>query len=278
MQLFPHVSMSRAQQRIPVLAALPVAYWVNPSDTGLKQTTEADWTNKFLNAEELAAIVVVPDSVAADMAENVWDTVQPLLETAIARAFDQAVFFGVNKPASFPADIVTTAIAAGNAVTRGTNAQAAGGVVGDISDLLSTMEADGFAADAYIANVTLRGRLRQARGTTGERLAEVSPTEIDGTRIIFPIRGAWPTGSGATEMIAADSTQGMIGVRQDITWKFLDQAVIQDANGNIVFNLPQQDMTAVRVVARYGWAVPNPITFDQPVEANRWPFAVLRAP
>jgi HK97 family phage major capsid protein len=278
MQLFPHVQMSRAQQRIPVLSALPLAYWVNPSDTGLKQTTEVDWTNKYLNAEEAAAIIPVPDSVAADMAENVWDTAQPLLESAIARLFDQAVFFGVNKPASFPADIVTTAISAGNHVTRGTNAAAAGGIAGDISDLLSTMEADGFAADGFVANVTLKGRLRQARGTTGERFAEVSPLEIDGTKIIYPMRGLWPTGSGAAELIAADSSQGIVGIRQDITWKFLDQAVIQDANGVIQYNLAQQDMTAVRVTARFAFAVPNPITYDQATEASRWPFAVLQAP
>jgi hypothetical protein len=53
----------------------------------------------------------------------------------------------------------------------------------------------------------------------------------------------------------------------------LDQAVIQDAGGNIVYNLAQQDMVALRVTFRAGWQVSNRINFDQPTEANRYPAA-----
>jgi hypothetical protein len=80
----------------------------------------------------------------------------------------------------------------------------------------------------------------------------------------------------SVKLIAGDWTQGIIGVRQDVTWKMLDQAVITDANGQIVFNLPQQDMVAMRVVCRYGFQVPNPINRMNQVEANRYPFSVLR--
>src|SRR5258708_6194300 len=55
---FRRVPVSRNQVRFPVLSALPLAYWVN-GDTGLKQTTEVNWTNKFLNIEEAATIVPV---------------------------------------------------------------------------------------------------------------------------------------------------------------------------------------------------------------------------
>lgn len=50
-------------------------------------------------------------------------------------------------------------------------------------------------------------------------------------------------------------------IRQDVTVKILDQGVIQDINTKeIMYNLAQQDMVALRVVFRMGWALPNPAT------------------
>jgi hypothetical protein len=72
-----------------------------------------------------------------------------------------------------------------------------------------------------------------------------------------------------------DRNEFVLGVRQDITWKLLDQAVIQDGSGNIVYNLAQQDMVALRMTMRVGWQVANTLNYDAPVEANRYPAGVL---
>jgi HK97 family phage major capsid protein len=284
LSLFSHVTMSRAQQRMPVLAALPVAYFVNPSDTGLKQTTEADWSNKYLNAEELAAIVPIPEAVLDDTAFDVWAQVRPLLEEAIGRALDAAVFFGTGKPASWPTAIVPAANAAGHVVVRGVNDAAHGGVIGDISDLFATVEGDGYDVNGIAANRLLRAALRNARATTGEQLASApaigakgTVDEVYGVQIAYPLRGLWPSGTGATQAIAGDFTEGILGVRQDLTYKILDQAVIQDATGAIQFNLAQQDMVAMRVVARFAFEVKGTLTPEKPVAAQRFPFGILNA-
>lgn len=279
--MFRQIPMSSSVTRMPVLSALPTAYFVQ-GDTGLKQTTEAAWGNKYLNAEELAAIVPIPEAVLDDINFDVWGSVQPLLVDAIARSLDAAIFFGTNKPASWPTDIATAAVAAGNVVARGTNAAAAGGVVGDMSDLFATVEADGFDVNGVIANSAYRGRLRQARATTGEQLIadadQVTAASVYGVPVRYPMRGLWPTGLSAAEAFAGDFTQAVLGVRQDITWKVLDQAVIQDNTGAIVYNLAQQDMVALRVVARFAFQIANTLNYDQIVEASRYPFAVLRSP
>lgn len=278
LQMFTRVSMSTAQTRMPVLSALPTAYFVN-GDTGLKQTTQVDWTNKYINAEEIAAIVPIPEAVLDDASFDVWGNIKPLLVNAIARTLDAAIFFGTNKPASWPTDIVAGATAAGNVVNRsvGTPRTDKSGVAGYISDLFGAVEADGYVVDGLIANLTYRGMLRNVRDANGQLLSEVSTASAYGVDVKYPMRGLWPAaGVGAAEAIAGDFSYGILGVRQDITYKILDQAVIQDWAGAIQYNLAQQDMVALRVVARYGFAVGNPINHDQGVEANRYPFAVLK--
>jgi HK97 family phage major capsid protein len=275
---FTRIPVGRKQVRLPVLSALPVAYWVS-GDTGLKQVSEVNWSNKFLNIEEIAVIVPVPESVIDDAAMPIWSQVQPLCEQAAGRILDSAVYFGVNAPGTFPSNVVAASIAAGNTVQIGTNAAAAGGIVGDHSALLALIEADGYDPVDGVANRSLRGSFRQARSTQGERLEEITVTrdtvEVDNVTYRFPMRGLWPTGGGTTSAILYDPSEFVVGVRQDVTWKLLDQAVIQDNTGAIVYNLAQQDMVALRLVLRVGWQVANTINYDQPVEANRYPAGVL---
>lgn len=278
LQLFRHVPMSTAQQRMPVISALPTAYFV-AGDTGIKQTTEANWTNKYLDVEEIAAIVPIPEAVLDDAAFDVWGAIRPMLEEAIGRVLDAAVFFGTNKPASWPTAVVTAAVAAGNTVTRGTTTQANGGLSGDLSDLFATVEADGYDPNGMIAARTIKARLRNIRNTLGDTQdSNVTATSVFGVTPTYPMRGLWPTGAAAAEAIVGDFSEGILGVRQDITYKLLDQAVITDGAGLVLYNLAQQDMVAMRVVARYAWQVANVINQDQQVEANRYPFGVLRAP
>jgi HK97 family phage major capsid protein len=277
LSLFPRVTMSRAQQRMPVLSALPVAYFVN-GDTGLKQTTEMAWANKYLNVEEIAAIVPVPEAVLDDSDFSIWGEVRPRLAEAIGRVIDNAIFFGVNAPGTWPTDIVAAAVAAGNAYARGTATQAQGGIAEDVNQLMGLVEADGFDVNGFVTRRTYRSRLRGARDTSGQKLMDLSTNEIEGAPVRYTMAGMWPSGLSAAEMIAGDWTKGMIGIRQDLTWRIADQAVLQDGSGVIQYNLFQQDMVALRVVMRLAWQVANPINYEQQVEANRYPFAVLRSP
>jgi len=270
------IPVATNQTRFPVLSALPAAYWVT-GDTGVKETTQAAWANKYLNIEELATIVPIPENVLDDAGFDVWGAIQPLMENAIARAFDAAVFFGTSAPATFVTEgaIVTRAVAAGNVVARGTNAAAAGGLHGDISDLLGTLEADGYTPTGAVGNITLRGRLRQVRATTGEQMA-LAP---DVPEVNYSaMQGMWPTGVNAAEAIVGDFRNLIIGVRRDMSYKLITEGVITNGSGVIQYNLPQQDMVAMRLVFRAGYAVSNPLNYQQATEASRYPFAILRSP
>ena len=281
LDLFRRIPVNRNQVRFPVLSALPTAYWV-AGDTGLKETTEVAWANKFMNIEELAVILPVPENVVADVEIDIWDSALPLITEAFHRALDAAVFFGTNAPATFPTNIAAAVAATSNTVNEGT-AAASGGYFADIDKLLDLVELDGFDVSGYVANRSMRGKLRAARNADGERLdaGRVSQDlrSIDGNPIHYPMRGLWPTGSGSVRAFAGDfASQFVVGVREDITVKILDQAVIQDNTGAIVFNLAQQDALGLRVKARFGWQVSNTINDDNPNAATRYPAAALLIP
>src|SRR5687768_11444171 len=92
--------LPRAQRRMPVLSALATAYFVT-GDTGLKQTTELAWSDKYIDAEELAVIVPIPEAVLDDADYDIWAEVRPEIVNAINFAINRAVLFGTNIPSSW---------------------------------------------------------------------------------------------------------------------------------------------------------------------------------
>jgi HK97 family phage major capsid protein len=274
LSLFKQVKMSSKQQKMPVLSVLPTAYFVN-GDTGMKQTTEVNWADKQLEAEEVACIVPIPEAVLDDSAFDVWEEIKPRVVEAIGRTIDAAVLFGTNKPASWATSIFDAATAASNTFDSGS----VGGqkVDVDVSSVMEKVEADGFMVNGFAASVTMKSAFRSLRTTDGLPILQPSlqvgsPDALYNERIYYVTNGAWDVSKAL--LIAGDWTQGIIGVRQDITYKLLDQAVITDNTNAIIYNLAQQDMVALRVVMRLGFQVPNPVN-PLNAGANRYPFAVL---
>lgn len=286
LQLFRHIPVRSAQVRFPILSALPYAYWVS-GDTGLKQTTDAAWTNKYLNVEEIAAILPIPDNVIADTQENIWDSIMPHLTEAFSRVLDEAVFFGVNAPSSFPDDILTSVIAASNTVTEGSHAATAGGFYGDLDEMYGLVEADGFEVTGFAAATSAKSKLRAARNADGDRLdgnrVSGDLRTLDGLPISYGMKGQFPVATvGASpndtdgvRLFGGDFSEFVVGVRQDITMKVLTEAVIQDNTGAIVYNLAQQDMTAVRLTFRVGWQVSNRINYSNTNASTRYPVGAI---
>lgn len=270
-------NMARAQRRMPVLAGLITAYFVQ-GDTGLKQTSELLWANKYINAAELAVIVPIPETVIDDVDYDIWGEIRPEISAAFGRAFDAAVLYGTNAPADWPTGVVPAAVAAGHSVTLG-------GLGADIFDdifapggVLSFVEEDGFSISGHVAHLTLKARLRGLRDNTGQPIFMRTPQaatgyELDGTPVEFPTNGS--VDAEEALLISGDWRQLVYAMRQDLTYKVLTEAVIQDSNGTIIYNLPQQDMVALRATMRLGWQVPNPLKVLNQDEGTRYPFSVL---
>lgn len=268
-------NMPTNQRRIPVLSTLPTAYFVN-GDTGLKQTSEQSWANKFFDAEELAVIIPIPEAVLDDANYDIWGEVKPRIMEAMGIAFDQAVLFGVNAPASWPTDVLATAVTAGNTVALGTGKDLYDDLLGE-NGVISLVEQDGYMATGHIGSMAMRGKYRSLRDTVGQPLFKSTiqsstSYELDGAPIFFPENGAMM--SDKALQFSGNFKQIVYAMRQDITYKILTEAVIQDNAGTIVYNLAQQDMVALRAVMRLAWQVPNPINRLNPTD-TRYPIAAL---
>lgn len=280
-------NMSRKEDKRPVLNSLPMAYFVNQSsgttgddDIGVKQTTQMEWGSLTLTAEEIACIIPVPENVLADADYDLWAEIVPQVRAAFGVVIDQAAFFGVNKPTSWPDAIAPAAVAKGNYRQVGSvqGADLASDIIG-VGGLMNKVEEDGFNVNGFYAANTMKAQFRDLRDQVGQflfmrSLTETEPDRLAGERIYFDRNGNFDTSDYLA--IAGDWSKAVYAIREDIEYRLLTEATIIDPSTKaVVYALAQQDMAAMRFKMRLGVQVANPVTRANGTAATRYPFAVL---
>jgi len=277
LRTFRRVNMTKSQQRMPVLSALPVAYWVT-GDTGLKQSSELAWGNKYLDVRELAVIVPIPINVVDDSDFDIAGEAVPRLIEAFGAKLDAATLMNVDNPwpETYQKGIVRQAFDAGNYHIEGTSAAPHDDFAGDVSDTFATVEEDGFDVNVVYARRKIRARLRNLRDDNGnpiyQPVAQGNPATIYGEQLEFVPGGPWVNNY---ELVAGDRNAAILGVRKDFEFQVFTEGVISDDSGNVVLNLMQQDAIAIRATGRFAFAVANPINAEGVSEGSRFPFGVL---
>lgn len=283
-------------RQLPVMSLYPSAYFLSSESgdgtgssysEGLKKTTKQNWTYSTITAEELAVIVPIPAAVIDDAAGggyDIWGETAPRLAEAIAKAIDAAIIHGTNKPTSWPNGIVTDATSKSQAIDKSTSV-GSGKTFTDLADailaeggLFNLVEVDGYDVNGVVGALSQKAALRGLRDANGQFIFQpdmTSPTKysLAGVPVAFPKNGALD--STAALLIAGDWQKAVYAWRQDITYKIFDTGVITNDSGTVVFNLLQQDMLAMRVTCRLGWALPNPENQIQTTDASRYPFSIL---
>lgn len=275
--------MTAQQLRVPVLTGLANAYFVN-GDSGKKQTTNLTWDKVYINAEEIAVMVPIPEAVLADSSYDIWAEVRPRIVEAFGKAIDKAVFFGVNKPDSWPTGIVPGAIAAGKTTTLYANAtgpdiyQAIMGVGG----VLANVEEQGIGVNGHIGALQLRARLRGAVDDNKQPIftegysnaaTGVLLSSLAGVPINFPDNGCWNADTAL--LLSGDFSYARYAIRQDMTFKIFDQGTITDEDAKVALSAMEQDCVIMRCVMRLGWALPKPVN---PISGTSYyPFSILQA-
>lgn len=259
-------NMTSDKTKLRVLDSLPIAYFVDEStNNGRKNLTKMAWDKKYINAAELAVIVPIKENVLNDTSIDIWSEVKPRVVEAFGKKIDNAIFNGTDKPADWRAGLIPSIVTAGAEVTEGDN------LYSDINDVMTKVEESGYNVTGLLGGVGLKGKFRMLTDTTGQ---PIKGTEIDSLPKAFLDNGAWDKTKSI--LIAGDFSQAVYAIRQDVTYKVLTEAVIQDpSSGDILYNLAQDDMVALRVVMRLGWEIPNPVNALNET-TKRFPFANLK--
>ena len=271
-------NMTSKQYKMPVLDMLPIAYFVN-GDSGQKKTTKMAWDKKFIIAEEIAVIVPIPEAVLDDSEYDIWAETKPRIIEAFGKKIDGAILFGDDKPASWRADVVTTANTAKSVVTLGAGDNLYDKIMGEEGSI-ALIENSGYCVNGHMADISMRAKLRGLKNANGDPLFKSdmqsgTTYSLDGSPMNFPNNGSFDKSKAL--MISGDFSQLVYSIRQDITFKLFTEGVVQNTDGSIAYNLMQNDMVALRAVMRLGWEIPNPINSIQKDKTKRCPFAVLKA-
>lgn len=295
LQLGNTFRMRAYQHRMRVLKAFADAYWLHgdsddtrggtgtgtlkDKDSAVKSRTSVEWDNVFLTPEEIAVMVPVPDAWMDD-SDITWEEIRSEVVRAFAKKIDQALFFGAGGvPGTFGAGIVADAVGVGNVVdvgsgsTSGASNSSHQDLALDIATLGENLDAEGYDLDGFATYRSFKWRLRRMRDQEGQPILQ----QRDGGFALYDEQlkevgnGSWDR--DAAVLVGGEWNKLMIGVRQDISVKVFDQAVLTDPSTNTVaYNSVEQDGKVLRAVMRLGYAVPNPIK----VLGGQYPFYVLR--
>lgn len=278
---FPTRNLGTKVTHEPVMATKPHAKWVQESataSTGVKPTGKVTWVDKTLVAEELAVIVPVHEDVLADATTDVLSDIVKAGGEAIAFALDAAVIFGHNKPTTWTSPaLLPSAVNAG-----GTNHQVYSLTPGTDDLAGKILQAAGGLSDKYDPTVYLtrkgaKFRMANLRDSTGAPIfipsLSADPTSFDN---IYGLNVNYATGTvgddaggdvlvwdpNMCEGLVVDGSRVLIGIRQDITVKYLDQATVNS------INLAERDMVALRFKARFAYVLGDNIAYGSNVTTS----------
>ncbi len=259
-------NMTSDKTKLRILDTLPVVSFVNETNkNGRKSVTKMAWKDKFINAAELAVIVPIKENLLNDSSVDIWAQVRPRITEAFASKIDNAILNGTDKPADWEQGIAQQIETATATVEETDN------LYKDIDAAMTKVETSGYNVTGILGGLELKSKFRNMLDTTGQ---PIQNTEIGALPRNYVDNGAWDKKN--LDLILGDFKQAVYAIRQDVTFKVLDQAVIQDPDsGDIVYNLAQDDMVALRVTMRLGWQLPNPVNVENTTE-SRFPFASVK--
>ena len=245
--------MTSDTKRFNVFAGGVGAYWVGEGER--IKTSKAKWIFPEVTAKKIAVIVPVTREKLNDATIDVFASIRPYIAEAFHKAIDAACLFGTGSP--FAKNIYDVALNGGRTIADGTNAR----MDLDVSDVMALVEDKGFDVNGFVADISLKNRLRKLRDTNGNTLYVQGVTDTNGNRydtlysmpVEFSRNGAWDKTKAL--LIAGNWQYSVVGIREEIAYEVLREATLQTVtlDDEKPLSLAENDMIALKVTMRLGF-------------------------
>ncbi|NFF80927.1 phage major capsid protein [Clostridium botulinum] len=243
-----HEGMTSDAKTLPQLTDSGSASWVKEGE--MIGTTLPKFAYPQLKACKLAVIIPVTNEKNNDSVINVMEEIKQAMADAFATAIDQAMIFGIDSP--FDTDLIksigTQKITATDRLDT------------DLSNAMGLVEDNKYNCSNILMGTSQKKVLR-ALSNDSKYKGAITLTDAYDTPIKF-VRNFDDKKSLA---ITGDFSKAVVGTRDGIEYKVLDQATIK--SGDTEINLAQQDMIAIKATMRLGFVVVDPKAFSMVVSA-----------
>ena len=238
--------MTSDKKTLPHLTDSGSAAWVKEGEQ--IETTIPTFDYPQLKACKLAVIVPVTNEKVNDSVVSVMEEVKQAIADAFATAIDKACIFGINSP--FDTNLID---AIGSNKIEGTNS-----LTDNISQAMGLVENNKYNCSNILMGVSQKIALRGITNSGSYKgyitLSNAFDTPIEYVR-------DWDNTKALS--IVGDFSKAVIGTRENIDYKVLDQATITTGTGEDAktINLAQNDMIAIKATMRLGFVVVEPKAF-----------------
>lgn len=251
MQLARQISLPGNGAQIPVITSDPEAAWV--SETGVKPVSNPGIDKKVMQAHKLAVLVPFSNEFRRDAAA-LYDAIVERLPLALAKKFDETVFFGPASGSLANFDNLTGATA------QSLQSSVYGGFVAADTDIAE----QGGVMNGIVLSPQGKGKVLGA--LDGQNRPIFNDVASDGVPRILGARtlveaAAYKAGTSGTagtpDVIgfAGDWTKALYGLVEGLKIDYSSDAtlVAGSGTGTYTINLFQQNMFAVRAEIEVGF-------------------------
>lgn len=238
------ISVPGTGTNVNIITGDPTPGWVTESTE--KPVSAPSFSNKTLTPYKLAVIVPFSNEFRRDV-PTLYGAIVQRVPSALAKAFDETVFFGAAPGANFDTLSGVDAVDLEAAPAEAINAA--------MTDIM----VEGGSASAIALAPQGYGMLTGAKNSDGS-LTFVGSYNSTGAITPFGLpvdvtSAAYKAGSSAANTVGfiGDWSKSIVGIVDDITVEYSDQATINDGQRQV--NLWQRNMFALRCEMEVGFIV-----------------------